>query len=89
MLKKMSSDGGVLSIPAHPTFSRDGDGVTVLIINNSKKPNTLRDHLPGPVLSALHMCICPHSYPRGYNFHCEGEGREAQRGSIHNGQLVC
>lgn len=51
-----------------------GIGVKVLIINNSKKPNTLRDHLPGPVLSALYMCICPHSYPRGYYFHCEGEG---------------
>ncbi|XP_073657618.1 6-phosphofructo-2-kinase/fructose-2,6-bisphosphatase 3 isoform X2 [Tursiops truncatus] len=38
---------------------------------------------PAPPGAPLQDAL-PESYPRGYNFHCEGEGREAQRGSIHN-----
>ena len=71
-LKKI--DGGVLGVPACPTFRRDGERDEVLIINNCEKPNsplgsTFQSW--GESSARVHL---PSQPPRDCEVHCEGGG---------------
>lgn len=73
-LKKISLHGGVLGVPACPTFRRDGERDEVLIINNREKPNSPLGSTfqsGGESSARVHL---PSQPPRDCYVHCEGEG---------------
>lgn len=93
-LKKISLDGGVLGVPACPTFRRDGERDEVLIINNREKPNS---PLGSTFQSGGESSACVHlpsQPPRGCYVHCEGEGvrlcmQRSARGQSRAGRMLC
>lgn len=93
-LKKISLHGGVLGVPACPTFRRDGERDEVLIINNREKPNSPLGSTfqsGGESSARVHL---PSQPPRDCYVHCEGEGvrlcmQRSARGQSRAGRMLC